>query len=75
MWRTTRELFLIPNVKMWGKGKHTQKYCKYDKVKSHHTNDCHQLKKEIEKLIQEGHMRRYVQGPQPRSRSLGQKQI
>lgn len=30
------------------------------KVTRHHTNNCYQLKKEIEKLINEGHLKKYV---------------
>lgn len=37
-------------------------WCKHDKVKVHNTYDFHLLKIEIEHLIEEGNLRRYVQG-------------
>lgn len=42
-------------------GSDLDKWCKYHKVKRHHTYDFHQLKKEIEILIHEVHLRRYSQ--------------
>lgn len=38
------------------------RWCKYYKIKGHRTYDCYQLKNEIEHLIQEGHIRKYIQG-------------
>ena len=36
------------------------KYCEFHKGHGHRTDDCIQLRKEIEYLIQRGHLRRYV---------------
>ena len=36
------------------------KYCEFQKGHGHRTNDCIQLKKEIEYLIRRGHLSRYV---------------
>ena len=44
------------------------KYCEFHKGHGHRTNDCIQLKKEIEYLIRRGHLSRYVA-------SKGQKQV
>lgn len=35
-------------------------WCKLHRIKGHYTNNYYQLKKEIEKLIQEGHHKKYV---------------
>lgn len=40
----------------WGR------WCNFHMVKGHHTEDFYQLKKEIETLIHEGHLRKYVKG-------------
>ncbi|XP_043687621.1 uncharacterized protein LOC122638837 [Telopea speciosissima] len=37
-----------------------KKYCKFHKDVGHVTEDCRQLKREIEDVIQKGHLRRYV---------------
>lgn len=36
------------------------RWCKFYKVKGHHTEDRYQLKKEIKRLIHEGHLKNYV---------------
>ena len=36
------------------------KYCEFHRDHGHRTDDCIQLRKEIEYLIQRGHLRRYV---------------
>ena len=36
------------------------KYCEFHKDHGHQTDDCFQLKKEIEYLIRRGHLSRYV---------------
>lgn len=38
------------------------RWCKFHRVKGHHTEDCYQLKKKIDSLIQEGHLKKYVKG-------------
>lgn len=45
-----------PKVDVSGPGR----WCKIHKVKRHHTKDCYHLKKEIEHLIQEGRLEKYV---------------
>jgi len=37
-------------------------WCKYHMIRGHSTDNCYQLKKEIEKLIQEGKIQGYVKG-------------
>ena len=36
------------------------KYCEFHRDHGHGTDDCIQLRKEIEHLIQRGHLRRFV---------------
>lgn len=43
------------------------RWCKFHMVKGHQTEDCHYLKKEIERLIQEGHLKKYVKSASSRS--------
>lgn len=38
------------------------KYCKYHRDYDHHTDDCYQLKEEIEALIRRGRLKEYVTG-------------
>ena len=44
-----------------------KKYCRYHRDYGHDTEECYQLKDEIEALIRRGHLWRYVRGPVPRS--------
>lgn len=39
-----------------------RRWCKFHKVHGHHAEDCYQLKKEIERLIQEERLKKYVKG-------------
>lgn len=41
-------------------GRDHRRWCKYHKVKSHHTKDCYQLKKKINRLNQEVHLKKYA---------------
>lgn len=43
-------------------GHESNRWCKFHKVKVHHTKYCYQLKKEIIHLIQEGHHKKYIKG-------------
>ena len=45
-----------------------KKYYRYHRDYGHDTEECYQLKDEIEALIRRGHLRRYVRGPAPRSK-------
>lgn len=57
------ESILEPSTPKWDlTGNKPKKWCKYHKVKGHHSDDCHQFMNEIEHLIQEEDLRRYVQG-------------
>lgn len=38
------------------------KWYRFHNVKGHHTKDYYQLKKEIKRLIQESHLKKYVKG-------------
>ncbi|KAL0364157.1 UNVERIFIED_CONTAM: hypothetical protein Sangu_0513300 [Sesamum angustifolium] len=49
----------------------SNKYCLFHKDRSHSTEDCFHLKDEIEKLIQQGYLKEYVErNNQPREGSL-----
>lgn len=37
-------------------------WCKFPRVKGHRTKNCYQFKKEIERLIQEGYLKKYMKG-------------
>ncbi|KAL0440334.1 UNVERIFIED_CONTAM: hypothetical protein Slati_2516400 [Sesamum latifolium] len=37
------------------------KYCRFHKVRGHNTKDCYHLKNEIEKLIQRGYLKEYLE--------------
>lgn len=50
----TRDIPLSPTPKSNMMGPGSSRWCKFRKVKGHHTTDCYQLKKEIECNIQEG---------------------
>ncbi|KAL0391518.1 UNVERIFIED_CONTAM: hypothetical protein Slati_4536900 [Sesamum latifolium] len=42
----------------------SNKYCRFHRDRGHMTEECHHLKNEIEKLIQRGYLKEYVnQGP------------
>lgn len=53
-------------------GKDKSAWCAYHRLRGHHTENCHQWKKEIKILIQKGRVLSYVKdvGGQPRKRSL-----
>ena len=38
----------------------SDKYCRFHRDRGHTTEECHHLKNEIEKLIQRGHLKEYV---------------
>src|SRR3954464_12441384 len=40
-------------------------YCRYHRDVGHHTDDCYQLRNEIEKLIAKGHLQRFVANDKP----------
>ncbi|KAL0391199.1 UNVERIFIED_CONTAM: hypothetical protein Scaly_0477000 [Sesamum calycinum] len=44
----------------------SDKYCRFHRDRGHTTEECHHLKNEIEKLIQRGHLRQYVNREQSR---------
>ncbi|KAL0377449.1 UNVERIFIED_CONTAM: hypothetical protein Sradi_3050400 [Sesamum radiatum] len=48
----------------------SDKYCRFHRDRGHTTEECHHLKNEIEKLIQRGYLRQYVnqgQSSQPQA--------
>ncbi|XP_052187514.1 uncharacterized protein LOC127798158 [Diospyros lotus] len=49
-------------------GRKQNKYCQYHRAHGHTTNLCHELKDKIEKLIQEGHLQRYVREDKEKDR-------
>ncbi|KAL0431920.1 UNVERIFIED_CONTAM: hypothetical protein Sradi_0818000 [Sesamum radiatum] len=38
----------------------SDKYCRFHRDRGHTTEECHHLKNEIEKLIQQGHLKEYI---------------
>ncbi|GAV85430.1 hypothetical protein CFOL_v3_28866, partial [Cephalotus follicularis] len=45
-----------------------EKYCRYHRDHEHNTEDCRQLKNQIEDLIRKGHLRKYVDRDAPQGR-------
>ncbi|KAL2228828.1 UNVERIFIED_CONTAM: hypothetical protein Sindi_1862500 [Sesamum indicum] len=54
----------------------SDKYCRFHRDRGHTTEECHHLKNEIEKLIQRGYLKEYVnQGPKHQPRESTSKQV
>ena len=54
-----------PKLRYPGVRNTSNKYCDYHRDYGHDTDDCRQLKVEIEKLIQRGHLREYTEVTKP----------
>lgn len=49
-----------PSPKAYAIGPKPGRWCKFHKVKGYHNEDFYKLKKEIECIIQEGHLKKYI---------------
>ena len=43
-----------------------KKYCRFHRDHGHHTNECRDLKEQIEELIQKGKLQKFVKKDAPR---------
>ena len=50
------------------------KYCLFDRDHSHNTEDCYNLKRQIEELIKQGKLQRFVEKGQREGRPQGARQ-
>lgn len=50
------KIHMPPTPKVDVMGYELGRWCKFHRVKECHTQECYQLKKEIERLIHEGHL-------------------
>lgn len=55
-------IHMMPSPKEDVMGYELGRWCKFHRVNGNHIEECYQLKKEIERLIQEGHLKKYVKG-------------
>lgn len=65
IWRKVLHLhniLTLPSLNAYVIGHGTGRRCKFHRVKGHHIKDCYQLNKSIDKLIYEGHLKKYVKG-------------
>lgn len=53
-------ILTLPSFKTDTMGPELNSWCKYHKIRVHHTNDFYQLKKQIKWLMEEGHLKNYV---------------
>ncbi|XP_043694230.1 uncharacterized protein LOC122644934 [Telopea speciosissima] len=51
-----------PRPMQAGSSRNPNKYCLFHKDNGHDTEDCYQLKREIEELIKVGHLKKYIKG-------------
>ncbi|XP_052206795.1 uncharacterized protein LOC127811124 [Diospyros lotus] len=54
-------------------GKNQEEYCRYHRTWGHSTDHCRELKNQIEMLIREGHLQRYVRNEGEESRESWQR--
>ena len=49
-------------------GRNKEEHCRYHKTRGHSTDQCRELKNQIEMLIREGHLQRYVRNKEEEGR-------
>ncbi|KAL2491928.1 RNA-directed DNA polymerase [Abeliophyllum distichum] len=54
--------------------RHERKYCKFHRDHGHDTEDCHQLKEEIERLIKRGHLSKFVKADKEKGKEAEYRQ-
>ncbi|GAV60494.1 hypothetical protein CFOL_v3_04024, partial [Cephalotus follicularis] len=64
-----KSLFQWPEkLRTPAENKNVEKYCPYHRDHGHDTEECRQLKNQIEDLIKKGHLRKYVDRDAPQGR-------
>ncbi|GAV65855.1 LOW QUALITY PROTEIN: hypothetical protein CFOL_v3_09369, partial [Cephalotus follicularis] len=63
------------NMRSRVKKRDVEKYCRYHRDHGHDTEECRQLKNQIEDLIRKGHLRKYVDRDAPQGRREQRREV